>query len=415
MPDATALRRLGGVFLFCCSGWARAQQPLEIETYVALVLRSHPAAAQSAGLEAAARAERRAARLLPDPVLAYTRARATPVEPPGTRSSESSYALSQTIPWPGRFSASVRAGGRAADALTAEAQGVRWELAVEARQAFTRLLAGRALLDVARSAEGEAASLLALVTRRAELGEARESDRIKARIEWLRQQGDLAAAEREAAAAEAAVRTLAVAPLPMPLLVREVARSLQPELDRHTLLEQLLEQSPRLVAARAEAERQRALLAVARLSRVPDLDLTVVRQKELDKRSIGLTLGLRVPLWNGARGERARAEAAARTSAASAERVRLALTSELEARLKDLQIAAGRASLLDQEILPAATSGVSLVRLGFEEGETSLLDLLDAQRTLRATEREAAEAHLALGLALGEVQKLVGPDFDPWR
>jgi outer membrane protein TolC len=58
---------------------------------------------------------------------------------------------------------------------------------------------------------------------------------------------------------------------------------------------------------------------------------------------------------------------------------------------------------------------MGLVRLSFEEGETSLLDLLDAQRTLRDTQREAVEAHLALSLAVGEVQKLAGPDFDPWR
>jgi outer membrane protein TolC len=58
---------------------------------------------------------------------------------------------------------------------------------------------------------------------------------------------------------------------------------------------------------------------------------------------------------------------------------------------------------------------VGLVRLSFEEGETSLLDLLDAQRTYRDTQRESVEAQLALFLALGEVQKLAGPDFDPWR
>ena len=58
---------------------------------------------------------------------------------------------------------------------------------------------------------------------------------------------------------------------------------------------------------------------------------------------------------------------------------------------------------------------MDLVRLSFEEGETSLLDLLDAQRTFRDTQREAAEAHLALSMALGEVQRLAGPDFNPWR
>lgn len=70
---------------------------------------------------------------------------------------------------------------------------------------------------------------------------------------------------------------------------------------------------------------------------------------------------------------------------------------------------------MDREILPAATRSVGLARFSYEEGETSLLDLLDAQRTFRETQREAAEAHLALSLALAEVQRLVGPEFNPWR
>jgi cobalt-zinc-cadmium efflux system outer membrane protein len=120
-----------------------------------------------------------------------------------------------------------------------------------------------------------------------------------------------------------------------------------------------------------------------------------------------------VPLWNASRGEISRADAASRISSGEAERVRIGLVTELQGRLKELRVAGDQASLLDRELLPAARRSEGLVRLSFEEGETSLLDLLDAQRTLRDTQREAAEAHLALSLALGEVQKLAGPDFNP--
>ena len=58
---------------------------------------------------------------------------------------------------------------------------------------------------------------------------------------------------------------------------------------------------------------------------------------------------------------------------------------------------------------------LELARFSYQEGETSLLELLDAQRTFRETQREAAGSRLALALALGEVQRLVGPDFNPGR
>ena len=46
---------------------AAAEQPLTIDDYVTVVMRSHPAFRQAAGLEDAARAERKAVRLFPDP------------------------------------------------------------------------------------------------------------------------------------------------------------------------------------------------------------------------------------------------------------------------------------------------------------------------------------------------------------
>lgn len=401
--------------LLAGSGVARAQEPLDQERYVEIVLRSHPAAAQGLALEAAASAESKAPRLFPDPVFEYSRDRARLTEGSSAQATETAYSVSQTIPWPGTFSAGIRAGDRAADALRAGVDGVRWELTARARQAFARLVAARALLDIARAAEDDARSLRDLVTRRAELGESRESDRIKATVEWLRQQRNLAAAGREAEAAEAIVRALAVEPLPQPLVIRPVAHDPLPPLDREALFAQFLDQTPRLRAARAEAERQQALLSVARRSRIPDLGITVFKQTELDKEATGFSVGVKVPLWNANRGEIARAEAATSVSHAEAARVRIELVAELQTRLKELQVAGDQVSLLDREILPAAQRSVGLVRLSFEEGETSLLDLLDAQRTFRDTQRESAEAHFALSLALGEVQRLVGPDFNPWR
>jgi outer membrane protein, heavy metal efflux system len=392
-----------------------AQEPLDVAQFVEIVLRAHPTGGRSAGLELLADAERKAARVLPDPVFEYSRDRGELREPPGTRATETGYSVSQTIPWPGTFRAGVRAGDRAADALRASAEGVRWELGVQARQSFARLTAARALLDVARAAEGDARSVRDLVARRADLGESRESDRIKATVEWLRQQRNLAAAEREAETGEAVIRTLAVEPLPRPLLIRPALHEPLPLLDRDVLAGQIANRSPRFRAALAEAERQQALVSVARRGRIPDLVVTLFRERELDKQATGVSVGVRVPLWNANRGEIARADAARRIACAESERVRIDLTTELQARLKELQIAGEQAALLDRELLPAAERSVALVRLSFEEGETSLLDLLDAQRTLRDTQREAAATHLSLSLALGEVQKLAGPDFDPWR
>ena len=215
--------RVGGTLVVCMAmgSGAMAQEGLVVDHYVEIVLRAHPSTAQSAGIELAAGPEGKAARLFPDPVFEYSRDRATAAGLPGPQATETGYSVSQAIPWPGTFSAGIRAADRAADALRAGAEGLRWELAAQARQAFARLAAARVLLDVARGAEDDARSLRDLVTRRAELGESRESDRIKATLGERAQDGlggfSLPPGHREVA--------LLAEPLAKPQCGRERARA----------------------------------------------------------------------------------------------------------------------------------------------------------------------------------------------
>jgi cobalt-zinc-cadmium efflux system outer membrane protein len=226
----------------------------------------------------------------------------------------------------------------------------------------------------------------------------------------------VATAEREASAAERIVRTLAVQPLPTPLpLAPSPGEPTVPRLRTDLVADDLANLNPRVRALRAEVERQRALLGVARASRAPNLDVSVFRSDEIDKSSTGASVGLRIPLWNANRGDIARASAATTVAGAEAERLRLEIATDLEGRLRDLQIAADQVTLLQGDLLAAAQRSVDLARFSYEEGETSLLDLLDAQRTFRDTQRELADARLALSLALADAQRLAGPAFMPWK
>ena len=377
------------------------------------MLRAHPAARQAEALDAAATAERRAGRLLPDPVAGFAWDRAAPLGGPSGRERE--WSMSQTVPWPGTFSAGVRAADRQADVSRAEAEAVRWDLEVEARGSFARLVHARAVVAIAAAAEADARALRDLAATRAELGEAREADRLKAEIEWLRERQALRAAERETESAEAVVRALAVEPLPRPLAVKAGTPEFVPAMEPAELSDRLERLNPAVKAARAAAGREAALASAARRGRIPDLDVTVFRSEELDKTATGFQVAVKVPLWNANRGAIARAEAAAALVSAAARRKLLELAAELERTRQALDVAAAHVESLEREVLPAATRSLELSRLSYGEGETSLLDLLDAQRTFRETQREAATARLSLTLALGELQRLVGPGFRPWR
>lgn len=393
----------------------RAQNPIDADGYVAVVLRGHPAARQSTGLVELGQAERRAVGRWPDPVFDISMARARPGEPAIPAGAESGFGITQAIPWPGARSASIRAGDRGAEAFAASADAVRWDVIADARQAFSRLVLSRALVAILRTAEEDTRSLRDLVARRAELGESRESDRLKTTVEWLKQRRILSEAERVAAAAEATVRTLAVEPLPRPLVIRDTPSPDIVSQNHDQLVALVVQRHPRLREAQAEAERRRALTDEARQSRAPSLAVSLFHAGELDKSTTGVAVGVTVPLWNANRGGVARAMATQSLAAAQAERLRVDLLAEFEARFSAFEVSAEQVRTLSREILPAAADGLKLARFSYEEGETSLLDLLDAQRTFRESQRELMESRLALTLAVTELQRLLGPDFTPWR
>jgi len=409
---------LAVVVSLCCVPVARGQSPpgppLDETAIVQVVLRAHPAAHRSAALDAAAEAERKAGRAFPDPVVGFSWARARSLDG-AVRGDETGWSVTQTLPWPGTFSAGVRAADRQGDVFRAEGRATRWELELEARGTFARLLFAREAVAIARAAEADAEELRDLTARRAELGESREADRIKAEVEWLRQRRTRASLEREAEAAEAILRGLAVEPLPRPLvLAGELPRALPPA-DLGALRARLAEENPAIRGAQAASAREVARASVARRGRVPDLDVTVFHGKELDKTANGFEVGLRIPLWNANRGEIARAEAAAALAEAEAQRTRVHLEGVLEQAAQELDVASGQVEILLGRLLPAAERSLELARFAYREGETSLLELLDAQRTFRETQRETLASRLALSQALNEVRRLVGPGFGPGR
>ncbi len=408
-------RGLFALALATCSRLAYGASPaltLDVERYVALVHQNHPGSTIAPSRRAEAEAERLSARLLPDPTLEIGVGRGKTTGPePGAARGERAYSIRQTLPWPNALAASVRAADRGADASEAKGLRASWELESEARQTFFRLLGAREIIGAFRSAEGDARSLRDLVARRVEVGEARESDRAKAEVEWLKQRLLLIAAERDAEAAERAVRVLAAIPASDPLALDGELPDAGRGPSAVDVGTRAFEANPDLLAARAEAERDSLLFEGAKWSRVPDLELSIFRNREIDKKSDGFALGFRLPLWNANRGEVAKARAQASLASAEAGRVEFTLRIELESRLRTLDLARARTGSLRKEILPAAHESQRIARLLFEEGETSLLDLIDASRTLREAVREEIEARLEFSAALVELGRLVGPEI----
>jgi len=385
-----------------------AQEPLDLDAYVGIVLRAHPRAGQTRAVEALVAAERRTAGSWPDPILGLSTGHAQATPDGLFEGTEWDYSISQTIPWPSARSARTRGAELGGRLMMAEDEAARWELELQSRLAFWRLSSARRSLDLARRADADAAAILEITTRRADLGEAREADRSRAQAERLRVQLSMRNAEREARAAETSLRLLAVEPLPPSLEIRsDPPRPVTAE-EIEGRRQALAQSSPLLRTGLAALDRDMAMVEVARSSRGPDIDVSWLQASEIDKKSWSLSFGVRLPLFNRSRAEVARAEASASLARAVMERTRTEVSLAFERAVQEAEAASDGLRLLQTTLVPTARRTWELVRLSYEAGETSLLDLLDAQRTLRDAEIEELTAGLDLGRAWVEIERIGG-------
>lgn len=163
--------------------------------------------------------------------------------------------------------------------------------------------------------------------------------------------------------------------------------------------------------AHAEALRQEA--ALARAEGNPDVALqfrsqyvTFQRPKRSD---YGFSLAIRLPLvdWGARKYRIQQAETAALAQEDRIEGARQQIRREVVQALARLE---GAKAVLASfaEALPQAQKLLKASQLGFEEGKTSVLAVLEAQRTYRATLTEYVQAQAELALAQAELNRAMG-------
>jgi cobalt-zinc-cadmium efflux system outer membrane protein len=169
------------------------------------------------------------------------------------------------------------------------------------------------------------------------------------------------------------------------------------------------ERRPDVVAAQMRVTAAQSARALARAQKTHDVSVGL----QVDRYPVSATntsgsgntvsVFVSVPLFvrHTFEGENARAEADLNTAEETLRRVRLVAQADRERTLAQWQAAQTRYRLAADELLPAAERVAAGAELAFRRGASSVLDVLDARRSLRAAhiERITAEADLAKAAA----------------
>ncbi len=385
--------------------------PATLEELLAYAERHSPGLAAARSEWAAARAIVPQERALPDPVLEY--GIETRMDP-----HEQSLMLSQTVPWPGKLSASGRVAAAAAQAQRAEYELRRRELRFEVASAFHT----QVYIERAQEIAAEDVALLdrveAVVRARYRAGTGAQAEilRTQVEIEKMREQTARLADERVAAIARLNALLGRAADASLEIVPGQEEEA--PALASEELRAGLLAGNPELQAAGRRVDQRDAGLQRATREAYPDLMLGVRytgRSAEPGMEAsvqdpLMVSVGITLPLWFGrtrAVREQARAERAASLTA------RQELENRLLGELEEARVAYRdgdrRWALYGQNLVPLAEQSLEVTLKSFATGGAGFVDVIDAQRTLLDLRLAREQAREDRGRARARLEMLAAP------
>jgi cobalt-zinc-cadmium efflux system outer membrane protein len=373
----------------------------------ALALKNNPAGVQAEAIRQLGRAEISVARVWSDPLVEGLLGRGKPLGS-GPSAQESGFQISQELPSPIAYRHRIQAAEFGSAEREAQALARRLDLLFQVEVLYYELAAAlegvRLLGDNAEGAE----RVLALASQRVELGEARETERIRAEVESLRQERSLAAVRREADVTRGALLRVVGPGFPEGAEVEQAWPNARSTSDLETLRALMTGRNPELAGARARISQSAESTSAAAWGAWPDLKATYYDLREIDKKAQGAKLEIAVPLWNANRAETSRRRAEESILRADLKQQEITLGNDLERAFREFRLSAEQAEVFSKRLLPAAREGLRLAELSYGEGETSFLDLLDAQRTYREATAELVALHRDAARSLAMIHRLTG-------
>jgi cobalt-zinc-cadmium efflux system outer membrane protein len=281
-----------------------------------------------------------------------------------------------------------RQGKRAAaeaemEATVGEAKVQRREVLLELKTLFWRLVYDQAHVLSLEALEAQTTELVRLVKKRVEQGEARPVEATRVELE-LEKVGSETVAARSARASRQAqlAQWLGWSSRAKPLWAVAELSALPAVPQLEAALAKLPLQHPQLAARRAQQRSLKARVLQEKMARVPDFSLTGSASEELDRRAYGVTLAVTLPLWNWNSGRVRQAEAQLAAGHKQAEASVLELQLAVIEAHGACQSATTNAARLGKEIVPRSAQVARVMEKTYQLGEASLLELIDARRTL---------------------------------
>lgn len=383
-----------------------ADAPWTLDALIALARRDGPAFRAERARIAAAEAGVLTARARPNPDLELLAGRQ---DGRGTAASGGSGAVGVLQPLERSSLRSARRDAALAglDATIADTAAFERDRVAEVKLRYHDVLRAQAALRLAEEDFGLAAQIRDRVAVRVGTGEAPRFELIRADAERLNAQRAVQASRARIDLARAELRRTVGPALPADFSVSGSLDDPLPPLPSIELLrERLLERHPELQAARASIRAAEKRVALERERARPAFALraSVDRVPETVDARLGVVVQL--PVFDRREGPIAEGLAELERGRFLLADVEQRLDRELEAAWQRQEIALAQIAAYESGILPEAEAALRVAEAAYRFGERGILDVLDAQRTVRSLRSELNATRYDLRAARVDLERL---------
>ncbi len=334
----------------------------------------------------------------------------TIVGPPENIESITEYSVTvgQPVEWPAMRAARQRVADLGLATANVGMLETRLNLASQVKVGFYDLLLSQQHADLARQNLDTVEGVARIVKARVKSGEAPQFESIKAEVEVLKARQQLAQADNRVRINRVAVDTMTGGALGPDYLIHGEFRILPRDLHMEGLMARMMDQHPTIQRLLKSVEQSDWKIEFERQARVPTVSVNGSYWREIGREAFQGGLSVPVPLWYRRQGEIASSLGAKRREEAELLRTRNELGRAVNQHYQDVRTTAELIEVFDKGLLKQAQEALRLAQFSFQQGASSLLEVLDAQRVERQILLDYALARHDISVSLTRLEQAVG-------
>lgn len=326
----------------------------------------------------------------------------------GVRITEVFVNVSQPLEWTGKRTARQEAAEAALSGANAGMEEVKLHLVSQVKLDFYDLLLAQQTVDIAKQNLVALEEVARVAKIRVKTGDAVRLEAVRAEVEVLKAQQDMRRATNAIRLGRVSLDTLTAGALGKGFTVHGEFRSFRRDLDMETLVARARDLHPTIRRLQKLVEQADRTVIKERQSRMPDVSLYGGYTREAGREGAWAGLSVPTPIWYQRQGEVATALGVKRRQEGDLFLIRNDLLKAVYQHYQDAEMAAEQVEVFEKGLLKQAQDALHMAQRSFQEGATSLLEVLDAQRLARQMQLEYAFARRELSAALSRLERAVG-------